>query len=288
MPRVSVIVPTHNRAASLPDHIERLMNQTYGDYDAVYVNDRSNDETGAVLEDAKTRYCGRLHVITTDFGAPGPSRNAGAAAATGDVLLFTDDDVRVPHDWIERMLERFAMHACEALCGGIRPLSMTNAIERYLHHRVQHALGHGNRRIDAAPMMNFMIARRAFNAIGGFSKAPLRAAEDWEFCRRLTDSGARIFYDPAVSVEHEYQREWGPALRRIRESGAAGVRIWRMHHSGAFAYTMYSLLRCVLSPFWTPFQYPADLYPLAVYMEYRFAEARLIEYLFPAVRGQTD
>lgn len=279
MSRVSVIVPTHNRAGSLREHIERVMTQTDSDYEVIYVNDSSTDDTSAILAEYASRYAGRLRVVSANCGAPGPARNAGVSVARGDLLLFADDDVVVPNDWVEKMVASLDRHKGAAVCGGIAPAAMRSDIERYLHYRVVGSLGKTAGQIHAAPMMNFIVSRDAFTKIGGFLDVPLRAAEDWEFCRRLRHSGVHIVFDPSVEVQHNYQAELGPALRRMREAGAAGVYIWLQHHRGAFLYTMYSLIRCILSPFWIPFRYPMNLYALAVHMEYIFAEARLIAYL---------
>ena len=279
MCRVSVIVPTHNRAAFLPDHLDRVLGQTFQDYEAIYVNDSSTDETAQILSGYATRFPQRLRVVTAQCGAPGPARNAGAAAARGELLLFADDDVRVAEDWIARMVASHEVHGYAAICSGIAPGSMEKDIERYLHYRVVGSLGRIMRKIDAAPMMSFMVSRRAFEKNGGFLDTPLRAAEDWEFCRRLKASGVDIVFEPSVEVTHTYQSELGPALHRMRDAGAAGVYIWLRRHRGAFMYTAYSLLRCVVSPFWVPFRYPMNLYALAVHMEYVFAEARLLAYM---------
>lgn len=279
MCRVSVIVPTHNRAASLPENLDRVLNQTYSDYEAIYVNDSSSDDTTRILDEYAARAPNRLRVVTVECGAPGPARNAGAAIARGESLLFTDDDVRVPHDWVARMVASHESNRCAALCGGIAPVSADTDVERYLHFRVVGALGKKARRINAAPMMNFLVTRDAFQNVSGFLDAPLRAAEDWDFCHRLLDAGHAIHFDPAIEVAHAYQRELIPASHRMRDAGAAGVYIWLRRRRGAFLYTAYAMIRCVLSPFWVPFRYAFDLYALAVHMEYIFAEARLLAYI---------
>jgi GT2 family glycosyltransferase len=279
MCRVSVIVPTHNRAASLPDHLDRVLGQTHPDYEAIYVNDSSTDGTARVLGEYAAKYPGLLRVVTTDFGAPGPARNAGAAVAGGELLLFADDDVAVPPDWIARMAALHEAHPRGAVCGGIAPASLDTDIERYQHYRMMGALGRTARDAGATPVLNFLVSREAFERAGGFPAEPLRAAEDWEFCKRLRNGGVTIRYDPSVIVTHPYVRELGPLLHRIRDTGAAGVYVWLGRHRGALLYTMYSLVRCVLSPFWAPFTYPMDLYALAVHMEYVFAEARLLAYM---------
>jgi GT2 family glycosyltransferase len=199
--------------------------------------------------------------------------------ASGEWLLFTDDDVIVPQDWIERMLERCAAHGVTALCGGIAPYSLEHRIERYLHYRVQGALGRRAGPIKAAPMMNFLLTRSRFEAAGGFLEEPLKAAEDWEFCRRLTRDGLPIIYDPVVKVIHRYQRDAGPAIARMRDAGAAGVSVWLKGHRGAALYTAYSIARAVAAPIWIPARYPLDLFVTALHMEWVFAGARARTYL---------
>ncbi|MBM3289167.1 MAG: glycosyltransferase family 2 protein [Candidatus Hydrogenedentes bacterium] len=279
MCRVSVIVPTHNRAAFLPAHIERVLDQSFADYEAIYVNDSSTDDTARVLDACADKSAGRMRVVMAQCSAPGPARNAGAAVARGELLLFADDDVAVPPDWVARMVAAHDAHPDAALCGGIAPASMVNDIERYLHCRVQGALGRAEGKVRAAPMMNFLVPRAAFQQVGGFLDTPLRAAEDWEFCRRLRAAGRPIWYEPGIEVTHTYQHDLGPALHRMRDAGAAGVYVWLLHHRGALLYTTYSLVRCAVSPFWARSRYPRDLYALAVHMEYVFAEARLLAYL---------
>jgi len=282
MRRVSVIVPTHNRATFLPAHLDRVLKQAFTthtfDYEVIYVNDSSTDATESVLQDYTARYPERLRVVHAAYGAPGPTRNAGVRTATGELLLFTDDDVMVPEHWVEGMVSHFDRHHTDALCGGVEPGSMATPVERYLHYRVQGALGRSPRTIAAAPMMNFLVTREAFDLAGGFLEDPLRAAEDWEFCYRLIKAGATITYDDAVKVTHAYQSEWEPAAQRMREAGAAGVRIWLKHHRSALLYTLYSLLRSGTAPIWAPIWYPLDLYGIALRMEKEFALARLHAY----------
>jgi len=282
MHRVSVIVPTHNRAAFLPAHLDCMLDQSHTNYEAIYVNDSSNDGTADVLDEYAKRYPDKLRVVSAAYGAPGPTRNAGARAASGNMFLFTDDDVLVPRNWIQGMSECFAEHRTDALCGGIAPRSMKTPIERYMHYRVQRALGKSPRSIAAAPMMNFMVTRDTFEHVGGFLEDPLRAAEDWEFCYRLTQSGAHIMYDARIEVVHTYQHDDAPAIQRMRDAGAAGVRIWRKHHRGALLYTLFSVIRSGAAPLWAPIWYPLDLYSIAVRMEFEFARARAIAYWRPS------
>lgn len=73
--------------------------------------------------------CPHLPVRRVREPARGQSRarNAGMAAARGDVLLWTDDDCHVPSDWVERMARPILDNAFDAVAGGVR---LPEALER--------------------------------------------------------------------------------------------------------------------------------------------------------------
>ena len=96
-PKVSVIVPCRNEAAGVEKAMASLLAQDYPDLEIVAVNDRSEDQTGALLEAHASRD-GRLKVVHLNAVPPGwlGKNNAmrqGAARSSGSWLLFTDGDV---------------------------------------------------------------------------------------------------------------------------------------------------------------------------------------------------
>ncbi len=283
---VSVIVPTHNRGALLRDHLDTVLNQTYDDYEVVYADDASTDDTPSILKEYAARYPDRLRHLRVDFGAPGPVRNAGVQAAQGELLLFTDDDVTVPPNWIADMLTQYRQHGRDALCGGFAPFSMETPTERYLHYRMQIPFGEKAEPTAVAPMMNFLIPKRVFEKAGGFLDAPLTAAEDWEFCLRLHAQGVSIVYDPAVCVAHRYQRDKDAATERICATARLGVHVQGLRKGNLTLYTGYSVLRFLASPLWIPRHYPPELYGMALRMETLFCITRVQAYL-QCLRGQS-
>jgi hypothetical protein len=96
-PAVSVIVPARNEARALPRSIASLVGQTYPDLEIIALNDRSTDDTGAVLESLMHIHS-RLTVIHLDSLPEGwvgktHALYIGAGEAQGEWLLFTDADV---------------------------------------------------------------------------------------------------------------------------------------------------------------------------------------------------
>jgi glycosyltransferase involved in cell wall biosynthesis len=89
-PAVSIVLPTHNRAALLDRSIRSVLGQTYTDFELIVVDDGSTDETAGVVagfRDPRIRYL----PLARKTGA-GPARNAGIRAARAKFLAFQDSD----------------------------------------------------------------------------------------------------------------------------------------------------------------------------------------------------
>lgn len=284
-PQVSVVVATYNRADILRENIDSVLNQAFDSYEAIYVDDGSTDATAPLLEESAARLNVPFVVVRTERVGPGPARNAGVTAAHGEFVLFLDDDATAPPDWIRTMVDRCNAHGCDVLCGGIGAFSTAEPVAHYLHLRMQRALGSGVRELNAAPTGNLLIRRAKFNEVGGFSEERLPAAEDWELSYRLRNAGARIVYDPAVSIAHRFQTERGPALQRMRTTGAVGVYLAKRMHGSPLLYTLYSVARFAVSPVWIALHYPPRLWGMAWRMDAALVWAR-VKAWFQLVSGK--
>ena len=91
--RFSVIIPTYNRSDLLRQAIDSVLSQTFNDYELIIVDDGSTDNTPGVLD----AYRSYLRVITHSHQGQAITRNAGAAVAEGDYMVFLDsDDLMLP------------------------------------------------------------------------------------------------------------------------------------------------------------------------------------------------
>jgi glycosyltransferase involved in cell wall biosynthesis len=99
VPRVSVIIPTYNRAALVKEAVASVLAQTYRDFELLVVDDGSTDGT---LE-ALAAFGGKIRVLASpDRGGVSAARNAGIAAAQGEWLAFLDSD----NLWLPEKLAR--------------------------------------------------------------------------------------------------------------------------------------------------------------------------------------
>lgn len=89
----SVIVPAYNSASFIHKCLESIKRQTFTDYELIVVCDRCNDDTEVIAKSfgAKT--------IEVNYGRDGLSRDKGLSMATGDWILFCDDDDWFVHEF---------------------------------------------------------------------------------------------------------------------------------------------------------------------------------------------
>jgi glycosyltransferase involved in cell wall biosynthesis len=95
MPRVSVIIPTYNRAGFIGEAIQSVLDQTCTDWELIVVDDGSTDETAQVV----AQFGERVTYVYQDNAGVSAARNAGLATARGELVSFLDSDDRMlPHN----------------------------------------------------------------------------------------------------------------------------------------------------------------------------------------------
>jgi glycosyltransferase involved in cell wall biosynthesis len=106
-PRVSVIIPTYNRAAKVRHTIDSVLAQTFSDLEVIVVDDGSSDDTGKVLGEI---YGDRIRYYPQVNQGVSAARNKGIAEARGKWMAFLDSDdlwEKEKLEWQIKALERF-------------------------------------------------------------------------------------------------------------------------------------------------------------------------------------
>ena len=116
---LSVVVPTYNRCDTLQRALSKLVAQQSGHarYEIIIVDNNSTDCTREVAH-SFVEQCDRVHYLFERRQGLSSARNAGIKAARADLIAFTDDDVEVAHDWVERILEAAARYPNASFLGG--------------------------------------------------------------------------------------------------------------------------------------------------------------------------
>lgn len=200
----TVCVSTFNRAARLTRLLEALAAQDTDAFDVVVYDDGSTDETGEVLRQWQqwlplTALTGRVNA------GPARGRNQAWQAATGSVILFTDDDCRPAPGWVRAHL---AVHQPRRVVVG------RTAPEPH------QAMGPFSRTVEVTDARwfqtcNVSYPRELLVEVGGFDARFRRAAgEDTDLGLRALAAGAEPFFAQQALVHHEVRpSSWPTAVR---------------------------------------------------------------------------
>jgi glycosyltransferase involved in cell wall biosynthesis len=111
-PKVSVVIPTYNRAGTVPRAIESVLAQTITDLEVIVVDDGSSDDTGKVLGELFGK---RIRYFPQANQGASVARNRGVEESRGEWIAFLDsDDVweKEKLAWQFKALEQFAPQCC--------------------------------------------------------------------------------------------------------------------------------------------------------------------------------
>jgi len=111
-PTVSVIIPTYNRAWCLREAVDSAAVQDFRDFEIIVVDDGSTDETARLLEE----YNESIRALRQPRRGVSAARNAGIAAARGELIAFLDsDDIWLPGK-LARQVEFFRRRPDALIC----------------------------------------------------------------------------------------------------------------------------------------------------------------------------
>jgi len=215
--KITVIVCTYNRCEMLPQALDSLAIQQLPasvDWDVLVVDNNSTDQTQAVLG----RYCEQHHPRFRYTFEPkqglSHARNAGIAAASADILAFTDDDVIVDPDWLRNLTSALQSGQWAGSGGRIVPV-WAEKLPAWLSPEDLATLG-PFAGFDEGPepkaLMrppyggNTAFRREVLEKYGGFrvdlgrSNNNLQSREDVELGNRLFAAGERLRYEPNAVI----------------------------------------------------------------------------------------
>lgn len=227
-PRVSVIVPCFNGASTLPQTLDSVMAQTFGDWEAIVVDDGSRDLSAELIAEYAQRDA-RIVGLAQPNGGLGAARNTGLAHARGEFVVFLDADDLLQPRMLERLIQRLASDPsiAAAHCGWIyadseaRDLSWK--VRASANGTLFDRLAHGN----LFPCHSLMIRRSVFEATGNFDTS-IRHCHDWDLWIRMARTGARFAHISEPLVVYRMQRM--SLSRNPRTFFDVGVEVFRRAH----------------------------------------------------------
>jgi glycosyltransferase involved in cell wall biosynthesis len=210
--RASIIITTRNRAEHLRQTLQSLASINLpADLPAevIVVDNGSTDGTAQVVRESSIKTMPVRYLFEE---RPGQchARNTGMSAARGDVIVFTDDDVRFAADWLENICRPILNGAADAVCGSIELAPHLSRDWMDSWHRVSFA---STERADGKPPENLVGANMAFSkrvlkAVPGFDTelgpGALGFADDSLFSRQILTAGFTLIHEPRSAVVHHF------------------------------------------------------------------------------------
>ena len=220
---ISFVIPAHDEARYLAATVQALNSAAKealapGEtHEIIVVDDSSTDGTGALAASLGARS------IRVEHRQIGKTRNAGAAIARGDILIFVDADTIVPAATLRAALDALAAGAV----GGGAELHFTGRIPGYAAAMIPVAL-RMFRALRVACGCFIYCRRSVFEAVGGFDDA-VHAAEEAVLSRALARRGRLVILREPVFTSGRKLRTYSlteilVALLRLAQGGIRGVR----------------------------------------------------------------
>ncbi len=223
MPEFSIIILTHNKCEYTRKCVESILRSENADVELIVVDNGSTDDTPALLEEMRGEYERRGWTLKTILNGRNvgccTGRNQGVAQATGEFVVFLDNDIMVKDaDWLPKLRGVLAQDPAYRMVGPkiIYPFEpywiQCAGVGISRTGRVQFR-GRGCDRDD--PRFNtqqevqclisacVMMDKALLDEIGGFDEAfnPIEF-EDFDLCYRAREKGYKVIYTPDVEIYH--------------------------------------------------------------------------------------
>jgi len=227
--RATIQLCTYNRAALLERVLDACFEQTADpdSYEVVLVNDGSPDDTPAVIERARKRATCRFEVIDQQNSGLAKGRNAGIARATGERIIFIDDDVLPTPDFVEEHLRSHDAAPLAIVRGGAINVESFDKLPP-AKWRLKDYSG------NFFWTTNVSVPLQTIRAIGGFNDTFAEYGwEDIDVGLRLRQGGVKAVFNPKALVYH-----WKPRprsgnvekmIRQARAQARTAVQLAQIH-----------------------------------------------------------
>lgn len=211
-PRISVVVPTYNRADWLSDALRSLVEQEpNGEFvhEIIVVDNASTDHTAEVVQRWNGPANPPIRYLRQEQPGDAPTRNAGCRVATGEWLAFFDDDQTAPSHWLRELLAT-AQRVDGAIVGGPVCLDLTEQQRVRLGRLGRRALREIDHYDRVQPYVgnllpgtgNALVARWVFDRIGYFDESMRSGGSDTDFFTRARFAGIPLWYTPGAEIRH--------------------------------------------------------------------------------------
>jgi len=204
--KCTVIIPVYNKVSLTRQCVNALLTAppSGSEFEIIVVDDASTDSTPQQLASYGDRVRTVTHAINTGFAT---ACNDGAAIATGEYLVFLNNDTVAHGQWLDALLSYATRYPQAAVVGSkllfpndtIQHAGVVIGQDRWPRHiyagfPADHSAVNKSRRFQIVTAACMLARRAAFEQVGGFDESFINGAEDVDLCLRLGERGAEIHY----------------------------------------------------------------------------------------------
>ncbi len=226
-PKVSVVIATYNGERTLKACLDSVEKLNYPNYEIIVVDDGSTDTTPLIVRaHPSVRYLRHAQNLGLSV-----ARNTGIAAATGEIIAFTDSDCRADEDWLYYLIGDLL----ESKFGGIGGPNFLPPDDSSVAAAVMVSPGGPahvmltDRQAEHIPGCNMAFYKWALQEIGGFDPIFHAAGDDVDLCWRLQQAGYEIGFSPSAFVWHYRRSNLRAYLKQQHGYGVAEALLVRKH-----------------------------------------------------------
>lgn len=231
-PKVSVVICTRDRAHHLKECLASLPNQSFPPDEVIVVDNASVDiATWEVTQAAGVTY------VREDRPGLDIARNTGARKASGDLVVYTDDDTILHPQWLERTVAAFDRNPdAMAITGLVLPLRVETLAQQIFEAHWSFGRGFEEKLFEPADFdrwkkycfpawdigagANMAFRKSAFETYGYFDEAldvgAAGCSGDSEYWYRIVGMGGICLYDPSAIVFHHHREDEAGLRSQLR------------------------------------------------------------------------
>jgi glycosyltransferase involved in cell wall biosynthesis len=275
MQTYSLIVCTHNRSEQLNCCLKKLplKQLSFFQVELIVVNNASTDDTELVIKEFKQTHYPSLQYLYEPKEGLGNARNAGLRIATGQYILFTDDDCYLPPNYFSKLEQVLSKQKFDYYGGSLIPYDQQD--DEYGHCFIDAHLEippYSFLRPGLILGGHMIISRTVFQAIGffdpGLGAGKQYRFEDIDYLSRASLAGLRGACIPEIFIFHHHRRKRaGSAVNKIKKqdaysNGAYAMKLFLMGRSGV----VKDMLRYWIGTLWTV----SSFYEIKGFISYLF------------------
>jgi glycosyltransferase involved in cell wall biosynthesis len=247
--KVSVVIPTYQRRASLERLLEALGRQTLRDFEVVVGVDGSTDGTVAMLEALRPSYA--LAWVEQPNAGRAAACNAGIRRAAGELVVILDDDMEPAPELLAAHARHHTAGARRCVVGAVpvaagpeTPPHVRYVAAKFEEHLARLAAPGHAMTIRDFYSGNASVPRDDVVAAGLFDEAfRVYGNEDLDLGRRLASAGVELVFAPDAIARQHYEKDLAGLVRDERAKGSTAVLLDRRHPDARAGTRRASLAR---------------------------------------------